>query len=74
MTIAQKKIFLAQRLLQTENKEILKAVDLIFSQEDEKYTISASQQKELDKRLKSIEDGKAIFFTWEETQKNILKK
>lgn len=74
MTLAQKKIFLALRLLQTENKEILKAVDLLFEQENENYELTLAQKNELDKRLKSIEDGTAKFFTWEEAKKRILKK
>lgn len=39
MTVAQKKNLLAQKLLQTEGKHILKAVELLFNQEEETFEL-----------------------------------
>ena len=73
MTVAQHKIQLAQRLLQTEDKEILKTIELIFSQEDEHFELSESQKRELDSRLENIESGKAKFYTLDEAKKIVRK-
>ncbi len=40
----------------------------------EKITITEPQQKELDKRIDRINNGKARFFTWDEIKKNLHKK
>ena len=40
MTIAQHKIQLAQKVLQTDDKHILKTIELIFNQEDELFEIT----------------------------------
>ena len=74
MSVAQDKIQLAQRLLQTEDKNILKAIELIFTQEDEHFELSASQKRELDRRLSDIESGNAKFYTMAEVKKMVRKK
>lgn len=73
MTVAQKKNLLAQKLLQTENKDILKAVELLFNQEEENIELSPSQKKELDKRLSEVESGKAKFYSLSEMKKIVRK-
>ncbi len=74
MNIAQHKIQLAQRILSTEDKQIIKAIELIFTQEDDHCEITDDQKPELDKRLKDIESGKAKFYTWDQAKKIIRKK
>ena len=69
MSVAQDKIQLAQRLLQTEDKNILKAIELIFTQEDEQFELSVSEKKELDRRLANIESGNGKFHTFAEVKK-----
>ncbi|MDP2386331.1 MAG: addiction module protein [Bacteroidota bacterium] len=74
MSVAQDKIQLAQRLLQTEDKNILKAIELIFTQEDEHFELSASEKRELDRRLADVESGNAKFYTMAEVKKMVRKK
>jgi len=73
MTVAQKKNQLAQKLLQTENKHILKAIELLFNQEEEKLELTAVQKRELDKRLEDVESGKAKFYSMSEVKKIVRK-
>jgi hypothetical protein len=73
MTVAQKKNLLAQKLLQTENKHILKAIELLFSQEEDSFELSPSQKKEIDKRLAEVESGKAKFYSLSEVKKIVRK-
>ncbi|MCC6369959.1 MAG: addiction module protein [Bacteroidia bacterium] len=75
MTVAQRKINLAQKVLQTKDLEVLKTIDLIFSQEEsEKTTLTKAQKAELDKRLTDIENGTARFYSWSEAKKIIRHK
>lgn len=73
MTVAQNKIRLAQKVLQTENKDILKAIELIFTQEDEHFELTEEQKQELDKTLEEVESGKAKFYSMAEVRKRISK-
>jgi len=73
MTVAQKKNLLAQKLLQTENKDIIKAVELLFNQEEESIELGPSQKKELDKRLSEVESGKAKFYSLSQVKKIVRK-
>ena len=73
MTIAQHKIQLAQKVLQTDDKHILKTIELIFNQEDELFEITKEQKHELDARIADIERGKAKFYTMDEVNKNVRK-
>ena len=74
MNFTQNKIQLAQRILSTEDKNVVKAINLIFTQEDDHYEITDDQKPELDRRLKDIESGNAKFYTWEQAKKIIRKK
>ncbi len=74
MTVAQKKNQLAQKVLQTEDKHILKAIELLFNQEDESFELTDAQKLELDKRLEEVESGKAKFYTLSESKKMIRNK
>jgi hypothetical protein len=74
MTVAQNKILLAQKLFQTNNKEILKAVEPILDPQEEYFELSASQKKELDVTLAEHKAGKLNYCTLEEAKKIILKK
>jgi putative addiction module component (TIGR02574 family) len=73
MTIAQNKIKLAQKVLQTEDKHILKAIELIFSQEDEHFELTEDEKKEIDRRLADVESGNAKFYTIDEVRKKLRK-
>jgi len=74
MTVAQNKILLAQKLFQTNNKEILKAVESILDPQEEYFELSASQKKELDVTLAEHNAGKLKYYTLAEAKKIILKK
>jgi putative addiction module component (TIGR02574 family) len=73
ITVAQNKINLAQRVLQTEDRNILKAIELIFTQENEHFELTDEQKRELDKTLDEVESGKAKFYTMAEVRKRIQK-
>jgi hypothetical protein len=73
MTIAQSKVELAQKLLQTQDKQILKTVELIFSRADEDFELSDADKREIDVQLKEIESGKAKFYTMAEVKKMVRK-
>ena len=67
------KIELAQKLLQTENKHILKTIDLLLNQEDEIVELTAAQKKDLDKRLADHKAGKLKYYTLDEVRKSVFK-
>ncbi len=73
MTVAQHKIELAQKVLQTDDKNILKTIELLFSQENELIELSTAQKKEIDKRLHEIENGNATFYSIGEVKKIVRK-
>jgi len=73
MTVAQNKIQLAQKLLQTEDTNILKAIEMLFNQENESFELTAMEKRELDKRLAEVEGGKAKFYTMTEVRKIVRK-
>jgi hypothetical protein len=73
MTIAQSKIELAQKVLQTQDKQILKAVELLFSQQDEDFELSGDDKRAIDVQLKEIESGKAKFYSMAEVKKMVRK-
>jgi hypothetical protein len=74
MTVAQKKNQLAQKVLQTEDKHILKAIELLFNQEEESFELTDAQKRELDEQLDEIESGKAKFYSLNEAKRMIRKK
>jgi hypothetical protein len=74
MTVAQKKNQLAQKILQTEDKHILNAIELLFNQEDESFELTYAQKRELDKRLEEVESGKAKFYSLSEAKRMVRKK
>lgn len=71
MTIAQHKIQLAQKILQTDDKNILKTIEMIFEQQGESFELSASDKREIDKRLAEVESGKAKLYSFAEAKKMI---
>ena len=73
MTVAQKKKILAQKLLQTDDKQILKAIESILDPTEKHVDLSAAQKKELDKRLADHQAGKLKYFTIEQVRKNVLQ-
>ncbi len=73
MTTAQNKIELAQKILQTQDKQILKAIGLIFSQEDEDFELTNEQKPDIDLELKEIESSKAKFYKMAEVKKIVRK-
>ncbi len=74
MNLASHKLELAQRLLATHDKNLLRAIDMLFTQEDEKFELNDAQKKEIDRRLQKIESGKAQLYSWEEVKKTFGKK
>ncbi len=75
MTLAQSKLNLVQKVLQTEDKRILKAIKLIFDKEegDNDFELSPAQKKELDKRLADHKNGKLKYYTIDEVKKVVFK-
>ena len=73
MTVAQNKIQLAQKLFQTEDKRILKAIESILDPNEESVELTASQKKDLDKRLADHAAGKLKYFTIDEVRKAVVK-
>jgi putative addiction module component (TIGR02574 family) len=73
MTVAQTKIQLAQKLLQTEDKHILKAVESILNPVEEHIELSSEQKKDLDKRLADHKAGKLKYFTIDEVRSAVNK-
>ncbi len=73
MTTAQSKINLAQKVLQTQDKHILKAIELLFNQEKDIFELNEIEKRELDIQLNEIESGKAKFYTMNEVKKIIRK-
>jgi hypothetical protein len=74
MTIAQSKVELAQKVLQTQDKQILKAVELIFSQAEEEFELSVNDLKIIAARKKAIMNGTEKTYTIAEVRKKLLKK
>ncbi len=73
MTVAQNKIQLAQKLFQTKDKRILKAIESILNPEEEHVELSAAQKKDLDKRLADHKAGKLKYYTIDEVRKAVVK-
>lgn len=73
MTVAQNKIQLAQKLFQTEDKRILKAIESILNPEEESFQLTPAQKKDLDKRLADHKAGKLKYFTMDEVRKAVIK-
>lgn len=60
-----------EAIQQTDDERILFAINRLLQIEDE---IPAWHKQVLDQRLKDIEEGKAIFHSWEEVKDSIFKK
>lgn len=73
MTVAQNKIQLAQKLFQTKDKRILKAIESILDPEEEYLELSPTQKKDLDKRLADHKAGKLSYYTIDEVRRAVLK-
>lgn len=73
MTAAQNKIQLAQKLFQTKDKRILKAIESILDPQEEYLELSPAQKRDLDKRLADHKAGKLSYYTIEEVRKAALK-
>jgi putative addiction module component (TIGR02574 family) len=72
MNLTAEKLHLAQRLLATENEEIVKAIKSLFKEEE--YEFDMSMKAEIDRRLDKLEKGKSKLYTWHEIKKSIGKK
>ena len=73
MTVAQNKIQLAQKLFQTEDKRVLKAIESILNPQEENVELTPAQKKDLDKRLADHKAGKLNYFTMDEVKKAVFK-
>lgn len=73
MTLAQHKVQLAQKVLQTEDKNILKTIEIIFNQQNEDFELSDADKKELNRRLIAVESGKSKLHSFDEAKKIIRK-
>jgi putative addiction module component (TIGR02574 family) len=69
MTLAQHKILLAQKILNTEDKKLIKIIDKIIDQSEDEISVSMEDQRELDRRLADIENGKGKYHTMGEVKK-----
>lgn len=62
-------------ILKLSVSERLLLLDKIWgSIPSEKITLSDAQKKELDARIKRVENGEAQFFSWEEVKQKLRKK
>jgi hypothetical protein len=59
MNIAQQKIQLAQRIFLTEDKSVLKEIELLLSQDGMNHEISEEEKEELDRLRKLHKAGKS---------------
>jgi putative addiction module component (TIGR02574 family) len=73
MITAQNKIQLAKKLLETEDKQILKAVNSILNPEEETIDLTPAQKKDLDKRLADHKAGKLKYYTISDVKKAVLQ-
>ena len=73
MITAKNKIQLAQKLFDTEDERILKAVQSILNPEEETADLTPAQKKELDKRLAEHKAGKLKYYTISEVRKAVLQ-
>ncbi|WP_317896667.1 addiction module protein [Aurantibacillus circumpalustris] len=51
----------------------MKAIELLFDQEEETFELTSEQKKELDKQLAEVESGKAKFYNMDEVKKMVRK-
>ena len=73
MTLAQHKVQLAQKVLQTNDKNILKTIEIIFNQQNETFELNDVDKQEIDRRLAAVESGKSKLHTFDEVKKTIRK-
>jgi putative addiction module component (TIGR02574 family) len=73
MTLAQHKILLAQKILNTEDKKLIKAIDKIFDQSEDEFDIAEADRREINRRLADIESGKTKLYTMSEVKKIVRK-
>lgn len=73
MITAKNKIQLAQKLFDTEDERVLKAVQSILNPEEETIDLTAAQKKDLDKRLADHKAGKLKYYTISEVRKAVLQ-
>jgi putative addiction module component (TIGR02574 family) len=72
MITAKNKILLAQKLFDTEDKRILKAVESILNPSEQTIDLTSAEKKELDKRLADHKAGKLKYYTIDEVRKAVL--
>lgn len=73
MTLAQHKVQLAQKVLQTDDKNILKTIEIIFNQQNETFELNDADKQEINRRLAAVESGKSKLYTFNEVKKIIRK-
>jgi putative addiction module component (TIGR02574 family) len=73
MTVSQKKNLLVEKLLQTEDKHILKAVESILDPQEDYVELSSAQKKDLDRRLADHKAGKLKYYTAEEVKNAVIQ-
>lgn len=73
MDIQSLKIDIIRWLTELTDETVLEKIHAIKEREED-IELSASQQIELDKRLKKYELGEMKFKSWEETKENIRKR
>ncbi len=73
MITAKNKILLAQKLFDTEDKRILKAVESILNPSEQTVDLTSAEKKELDKRLADHKAGKLKYYTIDEVRKAVLQ-
>ena len=71
MTIAQHKVELVQKVLQTQNRNILHTIELILNQAQEEFTFSKEDKIEIDERLQEYERGSAKTYSFEQVKKMV---
>jgi putative addiction module component (TIGR02574 family) len=72
MDIQSLKIDLIHWLTELKDEEVLEKVQAIKDGQD--YTLTPSQQEELDRRLERYERGEMKFKSWEEAKLNVKRR
>jgi len=73
MALAQHKVQLVQKVLQTDDKNILKPIEIIFNQQNETFELNDADKQEINRRLVAVETGKLKLYTFDEVNKRISK-
>ena len=73
MSASELKLSIFELLSSTKNSKVLNAIYEILSSDNTGtgFTLSAAQQKEIDRRIKNHKSGKSKSYSWEEVKHKV---